>query len=249
MAKRRLASLAIGAALVLGGDAAAGSGVELHPLAFMRPRLAAPATVTGRWIAEGDRGSWDVTIAAAGEAFTYDATDRLSDDREHGVGLFRGGHLFVAFPPRWGGITVYRVGPDGSARGEWTEQPHGLSGTLSEGALVMLGEVELDAPAGGGGTILGEHTWHSRAGAASGPLTTAKTSLVVTTAGDALHFQWAPVMEGVGLQRGPWVAAVWGTAMRRMSLVAYDFESKDIRGVRVTLGESGALRDRLVRAP
>jgi hypothetical protein len=245
VATRKLAPLAIAAALVLAGGVAAGSVVELRPLAFMRPRLAAPASVTGRWIAEGDRGSWDVTIAAAGEAFTYDATDRLSDDHEHGVGLLRGGHLFVAFPPMWGGITVYRVAPDGSAQGEWTEQPRALSGA----PLVMLGAVELDAPSGGGGTILGEHAWRSRAWSESGPPTTAKTALVVTTAGAALHFQWAPVMEGVGMQRGPWVAAVWGTASRRMSLAAYDFEAKEIRGVRVILGEAGALRDRLVRAP
>lgn len=242
---RRLASLAVSAALVVASGAAAGGRGELRPLGFMHPRLAPAVSIQGRWVAEGDRGSWDVTIAAAGEAFTYDAADRLSDDQEHGVGLLRGGHLFVAFPPAWGGITVYRVASDGSARGEWTEQPRALSGQ----PLVILGEVELDAPAGGGGTILGEHRWRSRAGTVVGPLTTAKTSLFVTIAGAALHFQWAPVMEGVGVQRGPWVAAVWGTAMRRMSLVDYDFEAKEVRGVRVILGEAGALRDRLVRAP
>jgi hypothetical protein len=212
--------------------------------AFMHPRPAAPLSIAGRWVAEGDRGSWDVTIAAAGEAFSYDAADRLSDDHEHGIGLLRGGHLFVAFPPMWGGITVYRVAPDGSARGAWAEQPRVLAGT----PMVLLGEVELEAPFSGR-TILGEHAWRSRAGDADGPLTTARSSLVVTTAGAALHFQWAPTMEGVGVQRGPWVGAVWGTAMRRMSLVDYDFESKEVRGVRVILGEQSALRDRLVRAP
>ncbi len=252
-------ALTTGSGLGGGGDVAAATLGSLHPLAFMRPRPAAPGTIEGRWVASGDAGTWDVTIAAAGGAFTYDATARVRDAadaadaararRERGLAMIRGGQLFVAFPPSWGGITVYRVAADGSARGEWAEQHR----APEDASQLLLGEVELDAPRVGtgdpSGALLGEHAWRSRAGGQVGPLVGARSALVVNRADAALHFRWAPSMEGVGLQRGDCVAAVWGTSQRRMGLAAYDLEAREIRGVRVTLGEPGVLRSLLARAP
>ncbi len=203
----------------------------LRLLGFQRPAGVPLHSIAGTYVSRRDRDDWDVTLRAAGALFTYEALPRNgSKPAEVGVGLLRDGHLFVAVPPLWGGIAIYRFSTDGAAHGLWTASPP----TPPQPELSMLGEAELDASRLG--TVLGDHAWRSRAPGQSGPLVDARYPLDITASGDALHLEWSPGMEGVGLQRGPWLGAVWGTARRPMALIDYDFSGTDLCGVRVVLG-------------
>lgn len=241
---RALLAFAVSFALSTGGER---SGLP-SARAFMRPGPVVGPAIAGRYLLTGDHGLWQVSIRPRGEIWDV-AYGQASGPSESGIGLFRGARLFVAIGPSLG-LTVYRVAPDGGARGDWT-------GFVW---APQVGQAEVDPPRASGpfgplSAFEGEHAWRSRMPGQAGGFVDSPHALWVMRAfgppragGVAgMRFQWGKMLGGVGLAVGPWVGAAWAGQGRVTSLVVYDLSDPAIPGLRVEWSSMLLRDERLTR--
>lgn len=232
--------------VVLAGAIGLPIGAPTAARAFMRPGQAPIVSPVGRWRlrAEGYAPA-TLTITADGELYhlDYAAPDRVTAS---GLGLVRDRHLFASIDA--GGFTLYRVAPDGGARGVWS----------GPGWAAALGEVEVDPAVSlihPDVPFVGVHRWRSRMPGSAGGFVDSPHVFVVGPYSEPLAgvrgmpLLWGTMLSGAGLQVGSSVVAAWGPRRSVATAVTYDFASSPPIGVRMSTVDPEPRTERLERLP
>jgi hypothetical protein len=176
----------IGVALIVA--VAVGSGGATPSLA--QSNITGVYTVNGTAL-DGHSYAGSVTLAQVGQVYT--ANWQVGSGQYSGVGVLQGSSLAVGWGPPSCTVVNYKVQPNGSLLGAWSD-------------LTSLGEgTETASPAAAGTGLVGTYTsvgTNPDASPYSG-------SLVVTAHGFVYQFQWQTgrtSFDGVGIQDGSSIA-------------------------------------------